>query len=273
MVTDLHATGLAGRDDRRAVSSRRSPTSGPTTPPTMRTSETLQWGTDRLRIGPWRGDPAVAELAPAVAGRGPGERAVLNSLELLAARGYRTVVTGALTADEQDGYLRAGFIVHERLHLLAHDLRSIPEVTPRPLRRGRRRDRPAIIGVDHAAFARFWRLDERGLRDAIGATPAARLRVAPGGRVPVVGYAVTGRAGPRGYLQRLAVLPELQGTGLGAALVVDALGWLRRHRCGVALVNTQEANERAFALYRRLGFHARPDGLAVLRFHVADPAP
>ena len=56
-----------------------------------------------------------------------------------------------------------------------------------------------------------------GLDDAVGATPSARLRVGvdPDGYAPVAGYAVTGRAGSRGYLQRLAVDPRCQRRGLG----------------------------------------------------------
>ena len=43
------------------------------------------------------------------------------------------------------------------------------------------------------------------LDDAIRATPASRYRVAAERGGPISGYAVTGRAADRGYLQRLAV--------------------------------------------------------------------
>ena len=75
----------------------------------------------------------------------------------------------------------------------------------------------------------------------------------------VVGYAVTGRAGTRGYLQRLAVAPATtNGRGIGTALVVDGLRWLRRWGAKEVLVNTQEANEAAVQLYEPLGFELRP---------------
>ncbi len=79
------------------------------------------------------------------------------------------------------------------------------------------------------------------------------------------GYGLVGRAGQRGYVQRLAVHPDAQGRGLGRALVVDGLWWLRRWRVREALVNTQEGNSRAVTLYERLGFRHRPGGLAVLQ--------
>jgi ribosomal protein S18 acetylase RimI-like enzyme len=230
----------------------------------MRHYEHLQWGPDRLRLAPWRGDPTVAELAPALDGRPVTAETVARGLALVSGRGYRAVLTNALAPEEQDGYLRAGFTVHERLHLLRRDLRTLPERprTPR-LRRGHRGDRRTLLEVDHAAFDSFWRLDELGIVDALRATPVSRLRVTRGS---LVAYAITGRSGPRGYLQRLAVHPDHQRRGYGSALVLDALHWLARRGATTALVNTQETNEAALALYLRLGFVPQPEGLAVLSY-------
>jgi ribosomal protein S18 acetylase RimI-like enzyme len=225
----------------------------------------------RLRVVPWRGDVRTAHITP---GRGrPTLAAVHRTLEDLAGAGYSSVLTGALAAADQGPFLQAGFTVHERLHLLVRDLDDLPRApAPARLRRAHHADRPAVLDVDAAAFPSFWRLDASGLADALAATPSARFRVA--GPVSdghaVAGYAVTGRAGPRGYLQRLAVHPEHQRAGLGAALVVDGLRWLRRWGSKEALVNTQEGNDAAVHLYEALGFHRRPDGLAVLRLALGE---
>src|SRR5918993_841562 len=101
----------------------------------------------------------------------------------------------------------------------------------------RRRDRPDVLDVDHAAFEPFWRLDEPGLSDALAATTAVRFRLARAGG-DVVGYAITGRAEHRGYVQRLAVSPAVQGRGVGAALLIDGLRWLRRRGAPAPGVNT-----------------------------------
>ena len=219
----------------------------------------------RLRIAPWRGDPATAHLTP---GRGrPTVRSVLRALDDLRAGGFSRALTPALPRADQQPFLDAGFEVHERLHLLRRRLDDLPAApdTPARLRRGRTADRDAVLAVDQAAFPPFWQLDGPALDDALAATPSSRLRVAVTATGAVVGYAVTGRAGPRGYLQRLAVAPEEQGAGIGAALVVDGLRWVRRWGAREVLVNTQEANEAAVRLYLRLGFHLQPEGLAVLQ--------
>lgn len=218
----------------------------------------------RLRVGPWRGSNRIALVAPAPESPLPGSSIVQECCDRLAARGVERVVTGALNPEEQRPFLEAGFEERERLHLLVHDLVAIPHVAcPAKLRRARRSDRPRVLEIDAAAFDDFWQLDEPGLLDAIEATPVARFRV---GIVDdrIAGYAVCGRAGERGYVQRLAVDPAHRGIALGAALVADGLAWAHRHRCTEAMVNTQVGNARALDLYRSLGFALQPHGLLVL---------
>jgi ribosomal protein S18 acetylase RimI-like enzyme len=235
---------------------------------------TLPGAEGRLRVAPWRGDATVAHLTPA---RGRATTATIDrALAELARQGYRTALTAALSEADQAPFLARGFEVHERLHLLRRPLAGTPRLPDATahLRRGRHADRPAILAVDAAAFPPFWQLDGAGLDDALGATPSARLRVAVDGPdAAIVGYAVTGRAGPRGYLQRLAVHPGAQRQGLGEALVHDGLRWLRRWGASEVVVNTQEGNAAAVRLYERLGFRQQTDGLAVLRRHLDETPP
>ncbi len=235
------------------------------------TGHRLLPGTDpRLRVAPWRGDSHVAHLTP---GRGrPTLAAVQRAIDDLSAAGYTSVLTGALGPRDQQPFLQRGFDVHERLHLLVRTLDHLPAVRPVTTRRGHHADRVSVLGVDAAAFPAFWRLDGPGLEDALAATPSARFRVAADPRRDgrLVAYAVTGRAGPRGYLQRLAVHPDHQRAGLGGALVVDGLRWLRRWGAKEVLVNTQVGNDPAVHLYEALGFELRPDGLAVLRLALGE---
>jgi len=226
----------------------------------------IEWGRERARAGPWRGDARTAYLAPLPDAPPPSAGFLRQCLDTLAGRGFRSVVTGALAPGEQRPFLAAGFEEHERLHLLVHDLLELDDVesTVR-IRRSGRRDRPAVLELDTAAFHPFWRLDRAGLEDAIRATPVSRFRVALHEDRGIVGYAVSGRAGRNGYLQRLAVHPDRQRAGLGRALTLDGLRWMRRHGSAQAAVNTQVGNEPALALYQRLGFRLKPGGLAVLR--------
>ncbi|MCA1690762.1 MAG: GNAT family N-acetyltransferase [Actinobacteria bacterium] len=232
-------------------------------------SDVLEWGRERVRVGPWRSDGQLAILTPTSEGPPPSPQFLRRCLDELLSAGYRGVVTAALTPPEQAPFLAVGFHEHERLRLLSHNLDHLPPAPDAPLRRAHEADRLAVLRVDAVAFRPFWQLDEWGLQDALSATPVARFRVVvdtqPERSERVAGYAICGRTQRRGYVQRLAVDPAYRGRGWGQALTLDGLRWMRRRGVERAVVNTQLDNDAAYALYLRLGFREERWGLAVLR--------
>ncbi len=190
-----------------------------------------------------------------------------------------SIRTPALTPDEAQGFFNAGFTVRSNLALLTHDLDrqdlktgqhfktlktlKTPKSTEK-LHRFRRRSTEALLAVDLAAFGTGWEMDHHELILAETATPVTRIRLATDEHGKLSGFAITGRAGRRGYLQRLAVHPESQGHGIGTALIGDALRWSRRHNVRRLVVNTQVGNLGALSLYRHLGFVDAPVGLVLL---------
>ncbi|MGI9577711.1 MAG: GNAT family N-acetyltransferase [Microthrixaceae bacterium] len=235
----------------------------------MLTRETITVGKQRFRIGPWHADGAVAHLSLPPRSGTPSVDELRKALDVVVSRGYRSVLTSALESAETGPFLALGFHEHDRLQVLVHHLGLDGSMSKSPsgvrMRRGRRSDRSQALAVDAAAFPDFWRLDSDGLADAEAATPYARFRVATiAGRV--VGYAVTGRGGESGFLQRLATEPSVQRRGVGSALVADSLSWCQRRRCTKVFVNTQVSNQGALALYRHLGFATTDGDLVVLRW-------
>ena len=230
-------------------------------------STTLRLGQDRLRLRPWAGEPSTGLLILLTPGSAVSQAAVTAAVDAAVARGYHRLRTSALSGLESEPFLRAGFHPCQQLALLA---RPIPGELPAQnggvaTRRARRRDHPSVLAVDHAAFEPLWQLDELGLRDALHATPYRRFRVAcQDADQAVAGYAISGRSGPAGYLQRLAIDPNQQGQGTGAALAIDGLTWMARRGATQAWVNTPLHNTGALRLYERLGFELVPPGLQVL---------
>lgn len=224
--------------------------------------ETLRFGQSWARLAPWRGNADIAQLVV-----GPDARAAASDvaacLERARATGYRAVVTGAVNEDDTLPFLEAGLRPREHLHLLARDLTTEPPAPARRVSRAAAWDRRDIVELDDAAFEPFWRLGAAGVRDALDATPKSRLRVGRGDR-RIAAYAITGRAGEYGYLQRVAVHPEARQRGWGRALVADAMTWLWHHGIRRAYVNTQLENQPALDLYLACGFTLLPDGLCVL---------
>lgn len=113
------------------------------------------------------------------------------------------------------------------------------------------RETETIAVVDHAAFAPMWQLGVPALRQAI--RMAAHVTVVEIGD-RIVGYQLTTHHHDGAHLARLAVLPELQGSGIGGVLVANLINWsLSRGIMGIS-VNTQQSNEQSQRLYRRYGF-------------------
>ena len=260
---------MPGSEPHRPVHAVRAPASNGAT------VQLVRWHGERARLelNVDRSGTPVTTIHPADA-RPLSGRFVGHCTDLLASVGG-SVMSPALGIDEVRGFEAAGFATRADLHLLVHDLRPVP-VRPRVddagARRGSRGDAACVLVVDAAAFPEMWHLDERGFHNALRATPSARFRVMVDARNGVVGYAITGRAGRRGYLQRLAVTPQAQGRGVGRHLVADGLSWCRRWRVQRVAVNTQHGNSRALELYLGMGFVEAPTGLRVLERVLPVPA-
>ncbi len=235
-------------------------------------SATLRLGHHRLRLRPWASETEIGLLILLTSGSAVSDAAVAASIESAAAQGYLRIRTSALSHIEAEPFLRAGFEPRQQLALLSRPIQ--PPLSERnggvSIRRARRRDHNSVLDVDHAAFEPFWQLDTVGLHEALRATPFRRFRVArPDPDKAPAGYAISGRSGPSGYLQRLAISPRQQGQGAGTALVVDGLTWMARWGATQAWVNTPQQNTGALRLYERLGFEPVPPGLQVLELEIS----
>ena len=230
----------------------------------MSTDQPLHRSSSGVRIRTDSQCQSDAHLRPTLPAGKLRSDEIKTTLQLLAQNGVQRVITSAITTQEQEYFRDIGFELHEELNLLSHAISAqIPPPT-HPTRRARRFDWPHILDIDASAFSQFWQFDAIALTEAIKATPKSRVRVNTGPSPQ--GFAITGRSGRQGFLQRLAVHPTHQGNGLGRSLVADALRWLQKRRVYEVLVNTQIENATALELYESTGFTQKNDGLAVLRW-------
>ncbi|MEQ1699081.1 MAG: GNAT family N-acetyltransferase [Ilumatobacteraceae bacterium] len=212
------------------------------------------------RVQYWSFQPHTAQLVMYQQHRLPSLADLHRWADELRAAGFTCVRTTALATTAALRAETAGFHMIQDLVLLEH--RS-PRDAPPPASTTHRlltAHHAAASEVDRAAFGQNWALETRALADVCAATPRHRSR---GSDTPLAAYAISGRDGKQGFLQRLAVHPTAQGNGLGRTLVLDSLQWLARWRVQQVLVNTPVDNERALQLYESLGFRRMSERLRV----------
>jgi ribosomal-protein-alanine N-acetyltransferase len=113
-------------------------------------------------------------------------------------------------------------------------------------------DLVAVTTTDHASFDPLWHNSydtiERAYSQALYATVAEN-------EDGIVGYQLTTGHQQRAHLARLAVHPNLQGRGVGRALLSDL--YTRLTKLGIIRlsVNTQSDNSASLNLYQKMGFN------------------
>jgi ribosomal protein S18 acetylase RimI-like enzyme len=97
-------------------------------------------------------------------------------------------------------------------------------------------------------------VDTLVVRSGCGRFDAEASRLAEGPWGPIGVLIASRLAQANGHVCQVSVAPEVQGRGLGAALVSTALGAFREQGLASATLSVTVDNERAHRLYELLGF-------------------
>jgi ribosomal protein S18 acetylase RimI-like enzyme len=205
---------------------------------------------------PWNSSSDAASLRLV---RG-GSRFLAACVDQLKDLGAPEVFSPPIPAATRRLWTGAGFSTYLELALLRLELGASIPAPEYPI--GETSDISVISAIDAAAFDGFWTLDPLGLREAVDSTPSADILVVDD---PATGFAIVGYGPRMAYLQRVAVHPDYQGEGRGAALVTEAARRAQRRGSRSIFLNTQTDNDRSLSLYTALGFVPLPDGLYLLR--------
>lgn len=240
-------------------------------------SGTLWSGATSARVRPWPHSSHRAFLL--ISGsHGPDlqlpDTTVLSGwIHMLTDWGYRSVRTSALSPSAAEPLQQLGFTVSQDLALLrlwnnytGHQTRnsSIRSLRNLPfLHRPRKKAMESILAVDRVAFEGEWSLDVHTLREALTATRKSCIFVSHT-LDQVTGFVLVGATDSHGFVQRLAVHPDFQRSGIATELIGQAMQWTNSHGCTSTVVNTDVDNNAALTLYKGFGFEQLDYGLAVL---------
>jgi ribosomal-protein-alanine N-acetyltransferase len=172
----------------------------------------------------------------------------------------------------QDWYhsllINSGFTSRQSIVMLERDVQAPVEISLPAgfsIRAMLQYDLPAVAEVDAAAFEPLW---QNSLPSLERAYPQAVLATVVELHGQVLGYQLSTRNPLGAHLARLAVRPELQGRGVGHALVADLIQQAERHAMYHLTVNTQSDNSSSLALYRRIGFRETGERYPVYQLQV-----
>lgn len=157
-----------------------------------------------------------------------------------------------------------GFVYDEDIVTLRRDGGSWP---PRPelpiaIRATVLEDVPRMTLIDQSAFSPPWQQSQQDLRQAQRIASACTVAVWQGS---IIGYQLSTLHRQSAHLARLAVLPQMQGRGVGAVLLDDLLRRFLRRGVNSITVNTQISNHHSQHLYERYGFVRNGYDLGVWR--------
>lgn len=222
---------------------------------------TFRRGWARAEARPWNETSADAALRIVRGGAGFIETCT-NRLHTLGAPG---VMSPPLAQSARRPWETAGFTPFVDLALLRLDLGG-PVTPPQHLVvREESYDLELMLAVDTAAFEEFWRFSRAALAESLQATSKSSVFVIRDGDLGITGYAIVGYGHAISYLQRVAVDPKWQGSGMGRSLIRAVARSARRQGSKALLLNTQLDNMTAAGLYETEGYVQLPDSLAVLK--------
>lgn len=153
------------------------------------------------------------------------------------------------------GRLRLGLLQE----VLCYELRAVPPDPPRGtlaftrVSARRAADVSALMAVDHAAFPWLWwnSVEEFAAYERV---PGVELYIGADGRGTPVAYVGITHFRGWGHLDRIGVVPGLQGSGYGLETLRFALHQLARGGATRVGLSTQANNTRSQHLYHRYGF-------------------
>jgi ribosomal protein S18 acetylase RimI-like enzyme len=212
-------------------------------------------------IGPWRNRPEIASIEDLVAVRHL-EDLLRAAVERCAELGDELVLTVELDSRRSPArYERAGLEMLEEVITYEMGIVREPWTCSDHIRLVRvdANDEAAVKQVtdmDQASFPWLWR-NNRAEFDVYLQAPDVEVWLVELDGEPVAYFGVT-LFPDWGHLDRVAVVPEQQGRGLGLETLGLAVDTMRRRGARRVGLSTQGTNWRSQRLYERFGFWRTP---------------
>lgn len=143
-------------------------------------------------------------------------------------------------------YIKNGF--YEKEKLIKYQLEPYKVSVDIELHRAQKDHLEKLVTIDQLAFGKFWEQGEKSLKHYINYDEVNFLIYKVNENI--ITYAIHDHK----YINRLAVLPEFHGKGIGKKILQKIINNLWENGVKTVSLNTQITNEKARFLYENIGF-------------------
>lgn len=143
-------------------------------------------------------------------------------------------------------YIKNGFF--EKENLIKYQMEPYKISSNIELHKAKIGDLEELVTIDKLAFGEFWEQGENNLKHSLNHNKINFLVYKINKQI--IAYAIHDDK----YINRLAVLPEFQGKGIGKKILQKIISNFWENEIKVIGLNTQITNEKARLLYENIGF-------------------
>ena len=211
---------------------------------------------------PWRNRTEILEVMELT--RGPNSLRLLNDLSRWFADqgGQLLLLYRRLFSSYAAMFRNAGFaLLEEVIELASVSSRCIDYQPNLAISLRRERDPARLLDIDRKAFPWLWRNSRDEMPEYLRQAEVRALAATANGGL--VGYVTYTMHRDFAHIDRMAVLPEQQGRGIGKALMRSSLEDIREAGRENVILTTQRANIRSQNLYRKFGFTETRRGYSI----------
>ena len=166
-------------------------------------------------------------------------------------------------------WLKSGWVINHKLSVCVLNLKNLNIENVNgyeniKIKKFEQEDIKCLIDLDHMIFDDYWKNSQASFEETMKSCNNNYL-FKSGAGCGLNGYAILGETRKFTYLQRIGVIKDSQGSGLGNNLLRSVVDFALKKRFINIKLNTQNDNVSALNLYKKNNFQVSPRKLVIMK--------
>ena len=166
-------------------------------------------------------------------------------------------------------WIKSGWTINHKLNVCVLNLRNSNHRYPSEnkqieIKKLEHKDIEYLLELDHKIFEDYWKNSRSSLEETMKSCNNNYL-FKSGGENYLDGYAILGETRKFTYLQRIGIVKNHQGSGLGNNLLSCVINFAIEKKFINMKLNTQSDNIAALNLYKKNKFEISPRKLVIMK--------